>query len=253
MAELILISWVRGKSDRFGGSDLGKKATIRVLTIDDHALFRQGLVMLLPGIFPGCEVVEAGSIDEALDILEQTPIDIVLLDLVMPGMSGFDGLRLISRSWPSVPVVVISSSESNADVHKAFNGGARGYIVKSATAKILQFALPLVAAGEMYIPPITVQSMCTRINGPCDGGGAESELTLSPDLVQLTPRQKEVLSEMALGLSNKEIARKLGMLEGTVKVHVKAILQKLNVRNRTEAVMISLRNGAIEERVDGTA
>ncbi len=209
--------------------------------------------MLLPGIFPDCEVEEAGTVDEAIDVLEQMPIDIVLLDLVMPGMNGFDGLRLISRNWPNIPVVVISSSESNADVHKAFNGGARGFIVKSATAKILRYALPLVVAGEMYVPPITVQSICTRINGLCDGGGVESELPLSTtDAVQLTPRQQEVLREMALGLSNKEIARKLGMLEGTVKVHVKAILQKLNVRNRTEAVMISIRNGSIEERSNET-
>lgn len=202
--------------------------------------------MLLADIFPGCEVVEAAGVDEAIDKLSRESVDVILLDLAMPEMDGFQGLHLFCESWPNIPVVVMTSSDSKGDVHRAFLEGARGYIIKSATTRALRHAIALVLAGELFIPAIVVQQGCPRTGNPCDGGGGGTISSGgSGGEARLTPRQQDVLRGMARGLSNKEIARDLGMLEGTVKVHVKAILQKLNVRNRTEAVMACVKNGVI--------
>ncbi len=217
----------------------------RILTIDDHVLFRKGLVMLIPEVLPDSEVEEAGSVDEAIDRLTRERFDAILLDLAMPGMDGFQGLRVFCENWPTIPVIVVTSSESYADVQRTFQEGARGYIPKSMSTRALRHALSLVLEGEMYIPSLAVSAIVS--GSAAESAGAPASLAPS----SLTPRQREVLKRMAKGLSNKQIARDLGMLEGTVKVHVKTILQKLKARNRTEAVITSIRDGVIAS--DGAA
>ena len=213
---------------------------INVLIIDDHALFRQGLVMLLSDLYNNVEISEAGGIDHAIDICRSNgEFDLILLDLAMSGMDGFDGLRLLGKDLPNVPIVIVTASENRADIHSAFLGGAKGYIVKSATTRVLEHALRLVLSGESYVPPLVIEA-----EGKFPG---DNSFANDGPPKTLTPRQQQVLILMAEGRSNKEIARNLGMLEGTVKVHAKAIFQKLGVNNRTKAVLAGIRIGYVPQ------
>lgn len=217
---------------------------MEVLVVDDHALFRRGLSLMLAQIFDGVSVTEAGSADEAIELVSgNVRFDLVLLDLVMPGMSGYEGLKFLHQALPDVPIVVVSASEGDPDVRKALACGARGYVLKSAAADVLMHALPLVLSGEIYVPSAALRSEELLSAGRTELGEARS--LHDPAINELTPRQTAVLTELARGRSNKEIARSLGMLEGTVKVHVKAIFSKLGVRNRTQAVVVGAQRGHI--------
>lgn len=221
-------------------------AMMNVLTIDDHALFRQGLAMLLTDLYSDVMVTEAVGIDPAIELCKNGgAYDLVLLDLQMAGMDGFDGLRLLGEHLPGVPIVILSASESRADIHSAFQGGAKGYIVKSATTRVLKHALRLVLSGEFYVPSLVIET--EDENSADSWAGSDNGSTSDAPPKALTPRQLEVLVGMAEGQSNKEIARSLGMLEGTVKVHAKAIFQKLGVNNRTMAVMVGIRTGYVSQ------
>lgn len=217
---------------------------MRVFVVDDHALFRRGLALMLREIFDDLSVVEAGSADEAIEIvMDDRAFDLVLLDLVMPGMNGYDGLSLLHELLPDIPIVIISSSESHPDVRAALSRGARGYVLKSSAADVLKFALPLVLSGEIHIPSIALDPAHLLPGAAIDLD--ETSIARDPAVKALTPRQTEVLNLLAKGQSNKEIARNLGMVDGTVKVHVKAIFQKFGVRNRTQAVMAGQQLGYV--------
>ncbi len=217
---------------------------MKVLLVEDHALVRQGLAMLLSDFNSGTEVIEAKGADQAIDLCSaEGPFDLVLLDLMLDGVNGLVVLDELGERLPGVPVVIVSASESRVDIRAAFQRGAKGYIVKSSTAEAFKLALRLVLMGEIYVPPHAMESgqdisLDTLDHGvPQNAGSARRK--------GLTPRQREVLTLMAEGQPNKEIARNLGMLEGTAKVHVRAIFRNLEVNNRTTAVFVGIRLGYI--------
>lgn len=204
--------------------------------------------MLLDDAFPDATFREAESVDAMLKMIrENDDFDLVLMDLMMPGTSVYSGLWILKREYPNVPVVIVSSSENASDVWATFEAGAVGYILKSSPANVFKNALQLVLWGDRYIPPIVVERGLASRQGSFENARCPSNDfgDAIEHYDELTRRQQEVLAELAKGLTNKEIARKLGLLEGTVKIHVKAILRKLKVRNRTEAVVVGQREGLI--------
>ena len=205
---------------------------MQVLIADDHPLFRDAIRAVLEEIDGGLQVVEAGTCDEVLEAVQgQTGLDLVLLDLAMPGPPG-QGLEVIARLGvltPDLPVVVLSASEDPEDVQKALAYGAQGYIPKSMATEVLRSALQLVLAGGVYVPPSLLRGRGTPAedNAPAAVSGPE----------RFTPRQWEVLKLLRQGFSNKEIARALDLSPETVKVHLAAAYRELGVHNRTQAVM----------------
>lgn len=216
------------------------RSTPHILVADDHALFRRGLKLMLSTIYPASTVTEAASIEEALraaDAPGSHGFDLVLCDLAMPGMDGVAGLGTLCAHLPGTPVVMLSAYEDQNDIVSALEAGARGYILKSSSEETLRNALALVLAGETYLPANVFFDRARRWTGD-----RRSEAPVPPPdspLAALTSRQRDVLVHLIDGKSNKEIARQLGLLESTVKAHVKAILDKLGVDNRTKAAMVA--------------
>jgi two-component system nitrate/nitrite response regulator NarL len=199
---------------------------VKLLIVDDHPLFRDGLAALLLQASADSQVVQAASAEEALQIVDEQIIDAMFMDLVMPGLCGEPAIREFARRHPDLPVIVLSSSENPSDVRRVLNAGASGYIPKSATAQTVVSALTLVLSGNIYVPPLLVAA-ATR--------AAESAASGPRSLSALTDRQVDVLKYLRDGLSNKEISASLGIAEKTVKVHIAAIFKTLNVVNRTQA------------------
>ncbi len=216
---------------------------MKILVVDDHALFRQGLAMLLKELYPDSEILEAATSAAALESAEQNPdIRLVLLDLKLEDGSGFETLEKLSSELADAAVTIVSASEDSRNISRSYKAGAKGYIVKSSTSDVLRHALPLILAGETYIPS---HAMSLLTGGGSGGNETTSSHTGVAGAPNLTPRQQEILLLMAQGLQNRDIASSLGMLEGTVKVHVKSILQKLGVNNRTHAVVTGIRLGLV--------
>ncbi len=206
---------------------------MKILVCDDHALFREGLELVLGQLGPGAELTSVGDAESALErVAADDALDLVLLDLQLPGMDGFAALSALRRNHPSVPVVVLSASESPADVRGALERGASGFIPKSTRGSVLLSALRLVLAGSTYVPPLMMGAAAAKPAG---------ELRAA-----LTGRQLEVLRLLARGLTNREIADVLKIAEGTVKTHILHIYETLDVTNRTEAAM-RLRELELEE------
>ncbi|MDH3473614.1 MAG: response regulator transcription factor [Rhodospirillales bacterium] len=214
---------------------------MRILIVDDHRLFRSGLALLLSRIYGDPEVVQAGDVEQCLAELEtQCDFDLALLDLAMPGMRNFAGLPAIRERLPETPIVMLSASDDKNHVLRALELGARGYILKSSSEEVLRHALSLVLSGETYIPSGAFLQAGGGWLRRKDAGSDEA----APDrIAALTGRQRDVLSHLMAGLSNKEIARELDLLESTVKAHVKVILNKLGALNRTQAAMIAVSMG----------
>lgn len=216
------------------------RPALNVLIADDHLLFRDGLRRVLSQFNENMTFFEAGSFDEVRNRCEEeTPFDLILLDLGMPGWSSFAALGEIHARLPRALLVVVSGSEKRSDLLAALENGAAGFIPKSSSAKVLLGALQLILAGGIYLPEQAIRS--DRLTeGPFahDSAGEDpfSHLT-SASGEQLTPRQRDVLTRLREGKSNKQIAHELGLTEGTVKVHVTAILRNLGVRNRTQAAL----------------
>jgi two-component system nitrate/nitrite response regulator NarL len=200
---------------------------MKLLIVDDHPLFRDGLAALLRQSAADAIVIQASTTDEALRIADEEIIDAVFMDLMMPGLSGEGAIREFARRHSDLPVIVLSSSESPHDVRRVLNAGASGYIPKSATAQTVVSALNLVLSGNVYVPPLLI----TATARASEAGGQGGHHSLS----QLTDRQVDVLRYLRDGLSNKEISANLGIAEKTVKVHIAAIFKTLNVVNRTQA------------------
>lgn len=204
---------------------------MKILVADDHALFREGLRYVLARLGDEVEIFEARDGSEALDVVAtRSDLDLVLLDLAMPGMDGFEGLRELRRRVPAVPIVILAASEDSADVRAALDAGAMGFIPKSSTSSVMLSALRLVLSGGVYLPPAFLEKSSRR------GTSARSLEALG-----LTARQQDVLKLLGQGQSNKEIAQAFGLAEGTVKLHVSAILRALDVDNRTQAVIAAAR------------
>lgn len=215
-----------------------------VLIADDHALFRYGISLALESLYDDVTILQASSADEAQRLARETKnLDLILLDLQMPGLNGISDLKQFVETLPQgVPVVIVSGSRQRSTIRAAIESGARGYILKSSNGEILKHVLPLVLSGELYIPAQAV----AQDEGPqateFEGSPLDEANDFNPDFKSLTPRETQVLKLLTLGYSNKEIARSLGMLEGTVKVHVKSIMKKLGVNNRTQAAIAANRS-----------
>jgi len=226
-----------------GRSDVpvGEKI-MKILIADDHELFRDGLRHVLEQLGSGLTIIEASDYSEALEKAgTETAIDIVLLDLAMPGMPWGEGLQALREKLPeSVPIIVLSASDDRRHVLQAVNLGAAGFIPKTSSSRVMLSALKLVLSGGVYLPPALLdQSSASAqpLDPPGSPFGAEGTASF------LTPRQREVLTLLGQGKSNKEIARVLHLAEGTVKLHVTAILKALNVNNRTRAVVAASQLG----------
>ncbi len=213
-----------------------------VLIADDHALFRYGISLALEGLYgKDVTILQASSAEETRRVAhEAAHLDLILLDLMMPGLNGISDLKKFIESLPPIPVVVVSGSRQRSTIRAAIECGARGYVLKSSNGEILKHVLPLVLSGELYIP---AQAVAAEENSDAFEGSPllEEGGDFNPDFKSLTPRETQVLKLLTLGYSNKEIARSLGMLEGTVKVHVKSIMKKLGVNNRTQAAIAANR------------
>ncbi len=200
---------------------------MKLLIVDDHPLFRDGLAALLCQASADTVVRQAASAEEALRTVDEEIFDAMFMDLVMPGMCGEPAIREFARRHPDLPVIVLSSSEAPSDVRRVINAGASGYIPKSATAQTVVSALRLVLSGNIYVPPLLLSATTRAI---------DHDMQDTPrSLAQLTDRQVDVLRYLRDGLTNKEISANLGIAEKTVKVHIAAIFKTLNVVNRTQA------------------
>jgi DNA-binding NarL/FixJ family response regulator len=207
---------------------------MQVLIADDHPLFREALASVVTDMTTDAACIEAASFDEALARVRETPgLDLILLDLTMPGADGLGGLALLRQEAPAIPVVVVSATAERRTVLEAIRAGAAGYLPKSSSRATMIGALKLVMAGGVYVPGEVVRADPTGPGeGPMDSGA------LAPDrLAMLTRKQLQVLDCLARGLSNKEIARALNLAEPTIKTHVSALLHKLHFKTRAQAIV----------------
>lgn len=212
---------------------------MKILIGDDHLLFREGLCRLLTQLDDKAGFVEAGTFDEVRELARDgQDFDLVLLDLQMPGFPGFSGVQEICEAQAGTPVVIVSASESQADVRAALDAGASGYIPKSSSVKIMLSALNLIFSGGIYVPPAALLGDGPGVGSPA-GGPAGAGSAGNGGAPALTQRQRDVLRCLREGKSNKQIAYELGLSEGTVKIHVTAVMRSLGVRNRTQAVIAS--------------
>jgi DNA-binding NarL/FixJ family response regulator len=205
---------------------------MKIVVCDDHSIFRAGLIAALRDLPGEVELEEAANADAALSAVDAGDVTLVLLDLQMPGMDGWGALRRLRSNHPSVAVVIVSASEDGGDIRAALAAGAAGFIPKSTTAPLLRAALEVVFSGGVYIPPQLID-LDDDVAAHVDARERRRERA-----AQLTPRQQEVLVLMSRGLSNREIAEILGIAAGTVKTHVAALFEILDVSNRTEATLV---------------
>jgi len=202
----------------------------RIIIVDDHPLFRAALRQTLASGDPSIEVEEAGDLAGLNAALEtDRDCDLVLLDLNMPGVRGFSGLLLLRALYPDVPVAIISAVEDGAVIRRAFELGASGYLHKSVGPPEIRRAIETVLSGEVFVPE------------GIDIASDDDHSALMRRLSTLTPQQVRVLMMLSDGLMNKQIAYELSISEATVKAHVSAILQKLDVDSRTQAVIAAAR------------
>ena len=207
--------------------------TTHVLLIDDHALFRSGLEMVLAAGLPDVQTDQVASIEEAMQAAVTTP-DIVLLDVQLQGLSGLAGIALVKRRWPQALVVMLSSIVEPRTVREALRSGAAAFLSKADTASSIVSVIAALMRGD---------AVAHSSSGSADSQPADLVGGVAPP--RLTPRQLEVLNLMCQGLSNKLIGRKLNMSENTVRGHVQATLAFLGVSSRTEAAFVARRNGLV--------
>ncbi len=200
----------------------------RLIIADDHPLFRGALREAVAGLLEPVDIAEAGTFDDVVALLDRGgDIDLVLLDLAMPGVRGFSGLIYIRAQFPSVPVIVVSANDDPAAIRRCMEFGASGFIPKTLSVEDMRAAISRILGGGVWTPSDVDLST---------GSDAESAAVMVR-MATLTPQQVRVLMMLSEGLLNKQIAYQLGVSEATVKAHVSAILQKLGVESRTQAVI----------------
>lgn len=209
---------------------------IRVLVVDDHTLFRRGLIALLAGDARFEIVAEAGDANEAHRGAAATQPDVILLDNHMPGVNGVDALAGFRQVSPAARVLMLTVSEDEHDLAAALRGGARGYLLKTMDSEMLAAAILRAMTGESVVSPEMTSKLVNAFQS------RQSEMpamaAADPDPIHsLSPREREILDHIARGASNKEMARALGIAEATVKIHVQHILRKLNLSSRVQAAV----------------
>lgn len=210
-----------------------------IVIVDDHPLFRDALKQTLAASFEHLRLSEAGALEELSAIMERGGVDLVLLDLTMPRVQGFSGLMYLRALNPSIPVVIVSANESPAVIRRCMEFGASGFIPKSLPVSRIRDAIAAILNGEIWVP--------AEIDLGQSANGKNAQL--ADRLSSLTPQQFRVLMMLGEGLLNKQIAFQLGVSEATVKAHVSAILQKLGVESRTQAVIAvkKIENGELAD------
>ncbi len=230
---------------------------MRILYADDHSLVREALKPHLLKLGPETEVIEAGSVDEALQLVaeaakDKRAVELVLLDLQMPGMNGFEGFDRVKAALPDVPIVIISGYSDKRTINAALERGARGFVPKTATGKTLVRALEAVIDGERYIPA----SLLEENDSPSifdQTAKRNTPLEDSP-LNKLTEREAEALRLLIAGKTNKQIAIALGLQEITVKIHLRNCYKKIGATNRADAVRLAYEHGwQVQGEVPGEA
>ena len=214
---------------------------MKLLVVDDHPLIREAVQGVVTRLEPGATVLAVGDSERGFAIADAEPdLDLVLLDLNIPGLAGIPALKAWRRRYPEVPVVVLSSADDRPTVLAAIAAGAAGFIPKSSPNEVLLNALRLVLAGGKYLPPEAL--------APVAGSGARApreatERALSLETLGLTDRQAQVLKLLAAGKSNKLICRELDLAERTVKAHISAVFRALGVTTRTQAAIAAAKLG----------
>jgi len=205
-----------------------ENAKIRILIVDDHPIMRVGIAAIIEATPDMTTVAQAGSGEEAVEMFEKHLPDITLMDLRLPGMSGVEAIRVLMARHHNAKFVVLTTYEGDEDIHQALAAGARSYIIKGMPHEALVSALRRVHTGGRFLPPPVSRALNSRI--------PNSDLSV---------REREVLQLIVRGRSNKEIASDLGITESTVKCHVSVILMRLNVTDRTQAVVTALQRGLV--------
>lgn len=209
---------------------------MKILIVDDHPIMRFGIAAII-GAQADMEVAgQASTGEEAVDLFDTLMPDLVLVDLQLPGMGGVSTIRAIRARHESARFVVLTTYRGEEDIFQALRSGASGYLIKGMSHDLLIEAIRRVCSGRKYLPPEIQSKLKTRM----------------PD-ADLSSREREVLSLIAEGNSNKAIASKLGVTEGTVKCHVGAILARLQAEDRTQALIVALQRGLIHIEPGGTA
>jgi DNA-binding NarL/FixJ family response regulator len=209
----------------------------RILVADDHGLYRKGLRSTLEAALTNLEVTEADSLDAALIAIEADGrLDLVLVDLNMPGLVTFDSLREARECYPKIRFLVISASDAKEDVLNCLAAGLHGFVSKLQPDDEIVAAVKSVLIGCIYVPPWLAQVGVLGL-GRSFGSNLQPYLKVQDPLAKLTPRQRDVLPLLARGMSNKEIARALKIAEATTKIHAAALCRALGARNRTEAAV----------------
>ncbi len=208
---------------------------VRIVVGDDHPLVQAALANVLAEISPEVEIVACYTLDAVMDAVAAAPadVDLVLLDLNMPGTHGFAGLFLMQAQHPTVPVAILSAQADAATIRRAMTFGASGYVPKSLSLPDMAAAIAAILAGERWTPP--------DIAGQAGGGEGDDDLELARRFASLSPQQMRILALIVAGKLNKQIAGELNVSEQTIKIHVSTILRKLQVMTRTQAAVLASR------------
>ena len=206
----------------------GSPKKLTVLVVDDHPIVRAGISAIIQTSQDMMVVAQAATGEEALQLFATHLPDVTLMDLRLPGLSGVDAIRTIRHTHPEARFVVLTTYEGDEDIHQALAAGAKGYIIKGMPHAVLLGALRRVCAGGQYLPQAVSRALSRRTPSS-----------------ELSAREREVLALIATGNSNRDIASALGITEGTVKCHVNVILMRLNVHDRTKAVIVALQRGLV--------
>ena len=201
---------------------------IRVLIVDDHPIVRVGIAAIINAQADMKVVGHAGTAAEAVSLFLAEQPDLTLMDLRLPDGNGVEAIRLIRSSSPDARIIVLTTYEGDEDIHQALEAGARGYLIKGMPHDALVKALYRVHDGHRFLPQLVTQALSSRLPGS-----------------KLSPREQEVLQLMFAGKSNREIAEELAIKEATVKTHVSVILMRMNVNDRTQAVVEGLKRGLV--------
>jgi len=216
---------------------------MQIIVADDHPLYREAVHLRLERLLTDCQVLEVGTLDELLArarIKAAPHFDLALLDLYMPGAEPRESVAAAVAALPDTPVVLMSGSASPEEVQAAIDLGARGFLPKTMPSDLFAMAISMILAGGTYLPVEALHRASAVVTS-----GAPAARTGRAVADLLTPRERQVLVQLASGASNKEIGRDLHLAEVTVKLHVRQILKKIEARNRSEAAAIATRAGLI--------